>query len=167
MRLLIATAVVGMSAAVALGARSSPAIGTSTGPISTPQLRAVLVSRSTLGSQLTVKIACRGGLSTDTCSGPIMLTSKATTKIPAETVGTGSYSVASGQQSTVDVTLDAKGLSLLAQYYKLAATLTLSGTSAITKPVHFHYARINSFVSVTISFGRRSCSRSVSFLGIT
>ena len=147
-----AAAVLGLGVASAVAAGPSrmgaPLIATGTNPstaIVPP--RAALVSRSTAGSVLTLTIACRNGSAGGVCSGPITLTANGGQKI-----GSGSYSVATGKQTTATVPLDSAGLSLLAKSYKLAATVSLAGTTALTRNVHFHYPKIDAPISFTWAF---------------
>jgi hypothetical protein len=109
--------------------------------------RALIVSRSTAGPVLTLTIACENGSAGAVCSGPITLTSKGGKK-----VGAASYSVATGKQVTVTVPLDATGKKLLAKSYKLAATLSLAGTTALSRTVHFHYRLVDAPVAYTWAF---------------
>jgi hypothetical protein len=96
---------------------------------------------------LTLKIACKHGAASDVCGGAITLTTTGGKK-----VGSASYSVATGMQTTVTIPLDAAGQSLLSKSYKLAATLSLTGTTALTMSVHFHYPRIVAPISFTWAF---------------
>jgi hypothetical protein len=126
------------------------ATGTVTSPIVvTLPLRVRLVSRSTDGPVLTLVVACKNGLASDVCSGPITLTATGGQK-----VGNGSYSAASGMQSTVTIPLDSAGLHLLSKSYKLTATLSLAGTTTLTRTVHFHYPRITAPIASLWAFTR-------------
>jgi hypothetical protein len=127
----------------------APATGTGTNPSSVLlPLRAVIVSRSTAGSVLTLRIACKNGSVSDVCSGPIKLTATGGQK-----VATASYSVATGNQTTVTIPLDRTGKRLLRKSYKLAATLSLAGTSTLTRTVHFQYRVVRAPISFTWAFG--------------
>jgi len=142
--LVVGVVVLGLGAASAVAAGRSgslaPLLATGTNPISGSVSRAVIVRRSSAGSTLSLTIACRGGSPGAVCSGPITLNSSG---FPPEEVGSSSYSVPTGHQATVAVDLNRDGLALLAwARYRLSATLTLAGTPAITKTVHFHYRLI-------------------------
>jgi hypothetical protein len=115
-------------------------------PVTLP-LRAAIVSQSTAGSVLTLTIACRHGSASDVCSGPITLTASGSTGI-----GSASYSAASGSQTTVTIPLNPTGQTMLSDSYRLPATLTITGTTAFTRAVQFHYAEIVSPVSFTWAF---------------
>jgi streptogramin lyase len=129
-------------------------------------LAASLSSTTTTPTTVTMTISCQG-LPTQTCSGPVKLTSHVTTqgsKILAvaattkkkpkpkpkpkkvtkiETIATGSYSVAAGKGTTIKLTLNSTGKKLLTARYKVPATLTVSGTSSLTKTVTFSYGRLH------------------------
>jgi streptogramin lyase len=133
-----------------------------------PSLGALLGSTSTTPTTVSLTISCQG-LPTQTCSGPITLTSHVTTqgsKILAvaattrkkpkpkpkpkpkkvtkvETIATGSYSVGAGQSTTVKLTLNSTGKKVLTARYKVPATLTVSGTSSLSKTVTLSYGRLH------------------------
>jgi hypothetical protein len=152
-RLAVAAVVIGLGAASAVAARPSrvpaPAIGTTgTNPISVRlPLRAAIVSRSTAGSVLTLSIACKNGSAIEVCSGPIMLTATGGQKI-----GSASYSVVTGKQTTVTIPLDTAGQNLLSKSYKLTAMLSVAGTTTLARTVHFHYPRMVAPISFTWEF---------------
>jgi hypothetical protein len=151
-RLVVAGVVLGLGAVSGVAAGSlgtgEPATKTGTSATSvTLPLRAMIVSRSTAGSVLTLTIACKNGSASDMCSGPITLTATGGKK-----VATASYSVVTGKQTTVTIPLDPSGKRLLLKTYKLAATLSLGGTSTLTRAVHFHYQVIESPISFTWAF---------------
>jgi hypothetical protein len=147
----VAGVVVGLGAASGVAAGSSlgaRAINTGTNPTSvTLPLRAVVVSRSTAGSVLTLTIGCKNGSTGDVCSGPITLTATGGKKVAA-----ASYSVATGGQTTVKVALNRIGKRLLSKSYKLAATLSLAGTTTLMRTVHFHYLVVEAPVAFTWVF---------------
>jgi len=62
------------------------------------------------------------------------------------TLGSGQYSVPAGQTGSLHVTLNATGMHLLARFYKLPATLTMTGALALTRAVTFAYGRIEAEV---------------------
>jgi streptogramin lyase len=131
-----------------------------------PPLGASLGSTSTTPTTVSLTISCQG-LPTQTCSGPVKLTSHVTTqgsKILAlaattkkkpkpkpkpkkvtklETIATGSYSVAAGNGTTIKLSLNATGKKLLTARYKVPATLTIGGTSSLNKTVTFSYGRLH------------------------
>jgi hypothetical protein len=117
-------------------------------PVPPPRpLRATIVSRTTAGPALTLTIACKDGAASEVCTGPITLTAN-----EGQKVGSASYSVATGVQASVTIPLNAAGGALLTKHYKLAATLSLAGTTTLTRTVDFHYARITSPVAFTFEF---------------
>ena len=151
-RLAVVVVVFGLGATSAVAAGQSwvrgPAIKTGTSPVTVRlALRAVIVSRSIAGSVLTLTIACKYGSTSDVCSGPITLTGTGGQK-----VGSTSYSVATGMQTTVTIPLNPTGQSLLSSSYKLTATLLLAGTATLIRAVHFHYPRIAAPISYTWTF---------------
>ena len=142
-----------------------------------PPLAAALSSASPSGAQLKLTIACSGGDSGEDCSGPITLSSHVTTRhgtvtavaaaakkkkpkpsgsAKDETVASGSYTVASGRSTTVDVALDGAGRKLLGQFYKLPVTVAVGGTTTLTKKVTLSYALVRSPISFTWAFGPSS-----------
>jgi hypothetical protein len=76
--------------------------------------------------------------------------------IKVVTVGSATYSVASGMSSVVKVMLNATGKKLLGQFYTLPATLAVSGTTSLTKTVTLAYAVVRSPISFTWTFGPSS-----------
>jgi hypothetical protein len=147
-----------------------------------PPLAASLGSMSTSGSTLTLTLACGGGTAGQACNGPIALTSHVTTRggstiavaataakkktskpkpkpkpvTKVETVGVGTYSVATGSSTTIKVTLNSTGQKLLTQRYKLPATLTVGGTTTLSQTVMFKYGVISSPIAFTWTFSTRS-----------
>jgi streptogramin lyase len=133
-----------------------------------PPLGASLGSTSTTPTTVSLTISCQG-LPTQTCSGPIKLTSHVTTqgsKILAvaaktkkkpkpkpkpkpkkvtkvQTIATGSYSVGAGASTTVKLTLNSTGKKVLAARYKVPATLAVSGTSSLSRTVTLSYGRLH------------------------
>ena len=59
------------------------------------------------------------------------------------TVGKGAFSVASGHTATVRLKLNATGLKLLSQFYKLPTKVSLGGSAPASKNVTFSYARLH------------------------
>jgi hypothetical protein len=126
-----------------------------------------LTRTSSLGDELSLTLACSHGAPTARCSGKISLTSRVTTlgtktiavassakKKPkpkpkpkkvtkTDTVGGGSYSVATGDTATVRVTLNATGRRLLSQFYKLPAKVAVSGTTSLSRSVTLSYGRLH------------------------
>jgi streptogramin lyase len=132
-----------------------------------PSLGASLPTMSFTGNTAALTIACQG-LPTQTCSGPVTLTSKVTTQrsvavaVSAKskpkgkskpkpgrkvtktvTVASGSYSVSAGRSTTLRLKLNASGQKLLNQFYRLPATLAVRGTTWITRSVAFSYGRLH------------------------
>jgi CSLREA domain-containing protein len=154
--------------------------GTTTGgdiSFTTPRLvSASLVSASSSGAGLALTISCNYGSPTDRCTGPITVSSHVSTragktvavaasthrkpkskpkKITVVKLATGSYSVAAGTRVTVKLALSATGRKLLNEFYRLPTTVTVGGTTPITKPVTFSYSRIRSPVAFTWVFNPR------------
>jgi hypothetical protein len=162
------TVVTALAALVAVWALvATPGRGAVT-PGPPPPLRASLVVASTSGDVLSLVLACHGGLSLDTCAGPINLRSQVTTRgsstlaaaarhkgrkvTMVEVVGSGSYAVRSGLRETVMVMLNATGQRLLSQFYRLPSSLAVSGTLTSSRRVVFRYARIFSPIAFTWAF---------------
>src|SRR5262249_16769145 len=72
------------------------------------------------------------------------------------TVASGRYSVASGRHVTVRLTLSHKGQAMLTQHYTLASTVSLRGTTRISRKVTFRYPVIKSPIGYTATFGGAS-----------
>ena len=131
---------------------------------------ASITKSSATGPKLTLTVACNGGTSGSRCSGPIALTSKVTSQgksivavsaaaVKAKpkpkkggahkkatktvTVGTGAFSVTSGDTTTVHLKLNATGMKLLSRFYKLPAKVSLRGTAPASKNVAFSYGRLH------------------------
>jgi hypothetical protein len=77
---------------------------------------------------------------------------KPTTKTTKVKVGSGSYSLATGQRATIKVTLNSTGQKLLDRFYRLPATVAITGTTSIVKKVTFSYSRIRSPIFFTWAF---------------
>ncbi len=146
---------------------------------STAQASAAILGAAAAGDELSLTVACRGGVSTAVCGGPVLVTSKVTTqdRKPVEvaalaqggkgkkgkpkpsgkttavvTVATGSYSVATGQRATLRLTLTTAGQKLLDRFYRVPALVTLEDAPAETEQVTFRYARISSPIAYTWLF---------------
>ncbi len=155
--------------------------GTSVSPdatFATVKANATSITKSQVaGSRVALTVACNGGTSGSTCTGPITMTSKVTSqgtsvlgvaasvtkgkggkggkgkKPPKKgspkkttktvTVGKGTYAVVSGHTKTLALKLNAAGLKLLTQFYKLPVKLTLGGAAATTKTMTFSYGRLH------------------------
>jgi hypothetical protein len=129
-----------------------------------------ITKSSTTGPRLTLTLGCSGGTSGSRCAGPIALTSKVTSQgksvvavsatttktkpkpkkggkpkkvTKTMTVGKGTYSVVTGHTATVHLKLNATGMKLLSQFYKLPVKVTLGGTASTTKTMTFSYARLH------------------------
>jgi hypothetical protein len=140
-----------------------------------PPVSASIASASTSGPILSLTLACGGGFGPGTCAGPITLTSHVTTQggstvavtsaakhkrahrkpkrvTKLVTVATGSYSVATGSRVTVNIKLNRAGQALLTQRYTLPATLSVGGTTSLSRKVTFAYPVITSPISFTWTF---------------
>jgi hypothetical protein len=132
-------------------------------------LRAVTTSitqTSTIGPALTLGVACNGGTATNVCSGPITLTTKVTSlgttavavsatatkkkpkpkpkkTVKTVTVGSGTFSVTSGHTQTRHLKLNAAGMKLLAQFYRLPVKVALGGSAPTSKTITFSYGRLH------------------------
>jgi hypothetical protein len=114
-----------------------------------------------VGATASLTIACQG-LPSQTCGGPVKLTSKVTTqaskavavaarsrhKRPKKvtktvTIATGSYSVAAGHTATIRLRLNSTGQTLLNRFFRLPAILAIGGTTPITKSITFSYGRLH------------------------
>ena len=131
-----------------------------------------ITKSSATGPQLILTLACNGGTSGSRCSGPIALTSKVTSQgksivavsasaakakpkpkpkkggapkkvTKTMSVGKGAFSVATGHTATVRLKLNATGLKLLSQLYKLPTKVSLGGSAPASKNVTFSYARLH------------------------
>ncbi|MGZ4243957.1 MAG: hypothetical protein ACXVSE_06675 [Solirubrobacteraceae bacterium] len=72
----------------------------------------------------------------------------------AETVASGSYSIAAGKTATVKLSLNTTGKKLLTARYKLPATLALTGTASAKRTVTFKYGVISISPSYTWTFSK-------------
>lgn len=127
-----------------------------------------ITSMSTTGPRLSMTVACNGGAPGSRCAGPVAVTSKVTlvgksvvavsataAKKPPKpskqrkkvtrtvTVGKGTYSVATGHTAKVRLRLNAAGIRLLTQFYKLPAKVSLRGSAPASRDVTFRYARLH------------------------
>jgi CSLREA domain-containing protein len=122
-----------------------------------PPLTASIARASTTGPALSLTIACGGGSGPGTCAGTIGLTSRVAAKHHHTIkVAAGSYSVHSGSRVTVRVRLNQTGRRLLTENYSLSSTLSLRGTSRVTRGVTFRYPRIKAGIPFTASFSGAS-----------
>jgi hypothetical protein len=120
-----------------------------------PPLTASIARAATTGPALALTIACDGGAGPGKCAGGIRLSAADPAKHRRAhklTVAAGRYSVPSGHRVTVKLRLNGKGRTMLTQHYALASTLTLRGTTRLTRNVTFRYARITSLISYTATF---------------
>ena len=146
-----------------------------------PPLTASIARATTTGSALSVTIACAGGSGPGQCAGKIQLTARAITnkahaarrthkKHPVGkpvTVASGSYSVASGSSVTVKMRLNRMGQKLLSAHYVLSATLSLRGTTPLTRAVTFRYGKLKALISYTWSFPPGSSSAAATELTVS
>ena len=144
-------------------------------PVS-PALGASLTSTKTTPTSVALTLTCQG-LPSQRCTGTAALTSHVTTqgsKVVAvaakakkkpkpkpprkvtkvETIGSSSYSIPTGKNSTVTVSLNATGKKLLTARYKVPATLTLTGTASAKRALTFKYGVISLSPSYTWAFGK-------------
>jgi CSLREA domain-containing protein len=147
-----------------------------------PAVSASVVSASATGDRLSLTIACNHGSPSEKCSGPVTLTSHVSThagktiavaasakakpekkkkpkpkpKAKKVKVAIGSYSVTTGKRVTIRLTLSSTGQKLLDQFYRLPSTVTIGGTTSISKRVTFSYKRISSPISFTWAFSAGS-----------
>jgi CSLREA domain-containing protein len=157
---------------------------TKTGDLSftTPaSVTAVLGQPSTTGPMILLPVSCTHGNATDVCQGPIVVTthetvvkgapvalaSAGTNKKPVKpkrkpakrttkkiTVARTSYRLNTGQKTTLKLTLNSAGKKLLNRFYRVPATLSIGGTSPITKSITFSYGRLHISPSFTWAFGK-------------
>jgi hypothetical protein len=128
-----------------------------------PPLTASIARARTTGPALTLTIACAGGSGPGRCAGTIHLTTPAASKRAhtpkhhggggkALTVASGSYSVPSGGHAKVTIRLNQTGRTMLTQQYVLATTMSLRGTTRVSRKVTFRYPRITSKTPFTLGF---------------
>jgi hypothetical protein len=122
-----------------------------------PPLAASIAGASTLGPTLSLTIACAGGSGPGMCTGPIALKARAAGKHRrAVTVAGGAYSVQAGREVTVRIALNRTGRTMLTRQYLLATTMSVRGTTSVTKQITFRYPRITSKTPYVFEFGPRS-----------
>jgi hypothetical protein len=73
--------------------------------------------------------------------------SKSKPRIRSAKVGQASISVRAGQTSTALITLNKTGRSLLERFYRLTATVRVSGEITLRRSLTFSYQRVTAFVS--------------------
>ena len=151
----------------------------------TAPLTAALPKASASGTKVSSTIACSGGDSGQACSGSVALTSHVRTRggtpvavtaatgkkkkphkpkggaTKVVTVGSATYSSATGSSATVTVALNAAGKRLLARFYRLPVTLTVSGTTPLTKTFTFSYSVVRSPITFTWAFSPSSTTAQV------
>jgi hypothetical protein len=140
---------------------TSDGVFTATAPLS-----ASIAGAKTLGPTLSLTIACAGGSGPGRCTGAIHLTTHAASRRAhtakrygggkALTVANGSFSVASGNRARVTIGLNRTGRTMLSQQYVLAATMSLRGTTPMTRKVTFSYPRIRSKTAYAFTFSTSS-----------
>jgi hypothetical protein len=127
-----------------------------------------IAAPSNAGATLSLTVTCRGATSATTCSGQITLTSKvsrrrgsvvavaaskpkppkrSSTATKIETVGSGSYSVASGSSARFRIGLNHIGHQLLNRFYKLPVTITVGDSPPLITTFTFRYTVIRSPIS--------------------
>src|SRR6185437_17151945 len=118
-----------------------------------PPLTASIAQASTLGPALRLTVACGGGFGPGTCTGAIKLTARGPGKHRHSViVAAGSYSVSAGRRTTVRIVLNRAGQTMLTQQYVLATTISVRGTTPVTRKVTFMYRRITSKTPYTLGF---------------
>ena len=132
----------------------------------TAPLTASIAGASTVGPTLSLSIACAGGSGPGQCAGTIQVTASAASKRAhtakrhrggkAVAVAGGLYSVVSGTHARVTIGLNRMGRAMLTRSYVLATTLSLRGTTRVTRTVTFRYPRITSKTPFTFGFGSGS-----------
>jgi hypothetical protein len=136
-----------------------------------PPLTASIARATTTGPTLALTIACGGGSGPGRCAGTIHLATVAASKRAhaakhhggggkALTVAGASYSVASGHHVKVTVHLNQTGRTMLTQQYVLATTMSLRGTTRVSRKVTFRYPVIKSKIPFTFGFGPGSSTTS-------
>ncbi len=137
----------------------------------TARAMATTISKgATVGPKLALSLACSGGVPGSVCSGPITLTVRVTSagksligvsaavgKKPKPTkskgkpkqvtkrmvVGKGSFRVATGRTTTTHLKLNATGMRLLTQFYKLPVKVQVGGSAPTSRTMTFSYARLH------------------------
>jgi hypothetical protein len=154
---------------------------TSDGTFTTlPPLGASIARATTVGPALSLTIECAGGSGPGRCGGTVHLTTREAVKSAhtakhkrgrhgpkARLVGAGSYSVASGSKVTVRINLNQMGRKLLGTSYVLPTTVSVRGTTSLTRRVTFRYPVIKSLIIYTISVARDGSSSMLSQLTVT
>ena len=127
-----------------------------------PPLTASIARATTTGPALSLTISCAGGSGgsgSNICAGAIRLSATDPAKHGRKhkfDVAAGSYSVASGGRVTAKLRLNRKGQTILSQHYTLLSTVSLAGTTRVTRRVTFRYPLVKSPVSYTWAFGASS-----------
>ena len=124
-----------------------------------PPLTASIAGATTTGPALALTIACGGGTGPGTCTGPISLSASDPGKHRRGrtlTVASGTYSVASGGRVTAKLLLNRKGQAMLSQHYTLLSTVSVAGTTPLTRRVTFRYPLVKSPIGYTWAFASAS-----------
>jgi len=136
------------------GATTQQPAGASQPAAVLPQLE--LGSVTAAGAQAIVHLSC-SGTTGGGCSGSIAFhatqpgtaATKRRTRHPNVTVGRTTFTLASGKSVSLTIKLNATGRRLLGEFYRLSTHLTISGTTAFSRPVTFAYPRVRSPVTWT------------------
>jgi CSLREA domain-containing protein len=149
----------------------------------TPASVATVIGKASISGQvLSLAIDCKHGDATDVCTGPVALTTHETTQAgspvavaaaqkkptkpkkkpkkgpPKKTttviLAKTSYSVKTGNSVTLKLALNAAGKKLLNHFYRLPATLSVGGTSSLTRSVTFSFGRLHISPAFTWAFGK-------------
>jgi hypothetical protein len=134
------------------------------------------------GSQLIVTVNCAAAHVGDHCRGSLTATSRVTTrggtpaKVTADVmrkkpatrqpkqkttvvqVASGSYSVATGKDAKITLTLNKQGRALLDRFYRVPATLKMAGAVSATRAITFSYVRVHADISAKWTPSKRSTS---------
>lgn len=131
-------------------------------------------------NRLTVIVRCPPGTAGDRCTGSLSATSRVTSrggkpvKVTAALaqaakkqrksqsavvrVASGSYSAAPGKRATTTLSLNSQGKKLLARFYRLRATLKITGTASATRTIIFSYTRVRAAITAKWALSKSSTS---------
>jgi hypothetical protein len=133
-------------------------------------------------SQLVVTVNCAAAHAGDHCRGTLTATSRLTARAgtpekvtadlmrthagarePKQTttvvhVASGSYSVATGQDAKITLALNKRGKQLLDRFYRVPATLNMTGAISATRAISFSYVRVHADISAQWTATKSSTS---------
>jgi hypothetical protein len=135
-------------------------VAVSLGPVSLSGASAVLPItcdgtpgiNCTGAATFTARVKMRGNTIIAAGAGDGARTARPRLRTVTVTVGRTAFAVPSGTSVRLRTTLNATGKQLLGRFYKLRAQLTLSGTTALTRPLTFSYRVIDAHVRYSWSF---------------